>query len=114
MADFPNIQLPVSRKRIVQKAQTKAEFEAGYNLVRPKNTRALCAWVLSWEHLPISDWEILKNHFISNSGSSFLVAKEMIYESYDATVTYGIDSVESSSSSISGYYTVEIRLDETI
>ena len=112
MSNFPSIQLPSSRKRTVSKPQIRSDFEGGYTQVRAKATRAKQKWVLSWEHLPKADWETLKTHFVENSGDSFLIAKEMIFESADATVIYSVDELTASSTPVSGFYSVEIQVEE--
>lgn len=112
MSNFPSIQLPSSRKRAVSKPQLKSEFEAGYTQIRSKATRAKHKWVLSWEFLPKADWETLKAHFIDNVGNSFTIAKEMIYESEDVIVVYSIDELSAGSSSITGFYSIEVQVEE--
>ena len=112
MADFPSIQKPSSRTRSVSKPQLKSEFEGNYTQIRSKGTRAKSKWTLSWENLPISDWELLKTHFTENSGSSFTIDKDMIFESADKTVIYSIDEVTAKSSNIVGFYSVEIQIEE--
>lgn len=112
MADFPSIQKPSSRTRSVSKPQLKSEFEGNYTQIRSKGTRAKSKWTLSWENLPISDWELLKTHFTDNSGSNFTIDKDMIFESADKTVIYSIDEVTAKSSNIVGFYSVEIQIEE--
>ena len=112
MADFPSIQLPYSRKATVSKPQVKHEFESGTNQVRSRGTRAKEKWNLSWEHLPASDWELLKTHFKENSGNSFAIAKEMINEAANKTVIYSIDEISKDSSNITGFFKIEIQVEE--
>ena len=112
MSDFPDIQLPHARKRSVSKPQLRSEFENGTTQVRSKGTRPKRTWTLSWELLPIEDWNTLKQHFIDNSGGSFTVSKDMIYEDVDYTVIYSIDEIEASSTGVKGEYSVEIKLEE--
>lgn len=112
MADFPSIQFPFSRKNTISKPQLKSEFESGTTQIRAKGTRAKEKWVLTWEHLPVSDWELLKTHFKENSGSSFLIKKEMINDSANRTVVYSMDELTRSKSSIVGFYNVEVQVEE--
>ena len=112
MANFPSIQFPFSRKLTVSKPQLKADFESGYNQIRSKGTRAKQKWVLSWEHLHASDWELLKTHFVETSGNSFLVAKEMLNEAVDYTVIYSVDEISKDKSNITGYFKVEVQVEE--
>lgn len=112
MADFPSIQLPFSRKNTISKPQLKSEFESGTTQIRAKGTRAKEKWVLTWEHLPVADWELLKTHFKENSGTSFLILGEMINDPVDKTVIYSMDELIRSKSSIVGFYNVEIQIEE--
>lgn len=112
MANFPSIQLPSSRKRTVSKPQLKHEFEAGYNQIRAKGTRSKRKWTLSWDFLPKSDWELLISHFTSNSGDSFIIAKEMLYESTNYTVIYSIDEITANSTKVKEHYAVEVQVEE--
>lgn len=112
MSAFPNIQLPSSRKRGISKPQLKSEFENGKTQIRAKATRPKESWTLSWEFLPIADWNLLKQHFTSNSGASFTISKNMVYESADKTVVYSVDSLEASSTEVTGFYSVEIKVEE--
>lgn len=112
MADFPSIQLPYSRKLIVSKPQIKSDFESGATQVRARGTRTKEKWTLSWNHLPASDWELLKTHFKENSGNSFAIAKEMINETANKTVIYSIDEISKDSSNITGFFKVEIQVEE--
>ena len=112
MANFPSIQFPYSRKLTVSKPQLRSDFESGTTQIRAKGTRAKQKWVLSWEHLPASDWELLKSHFIANSGSSFVVAKEMLNEATDYTVIYSVDELNKDKSNITGFFKVEVQVEE--
>lgn len=112
MADFPTIQLPSARTRTVSKPQLKSEFESGHAQIRAKGTRPKHKWTLSWEHLPIADWTLLHDHFVENSGSSFTVAKGMIFESENKVVMYSIDEITAKSTSVTGFYSVEIQIEE--
>jgi len=112
MADFPSIQLPSSRERIISKPQLKHEFTSNKNQIRSKTTKAKMKWTLKWDHLPIADWNILIDHFADNSGSSFKILKDMIFETYDATVIYSTDELKASSSEARGHYSVEVQVEE--
>lgn len=112
MANFPTIQLPSSRKRVISKPQVKSDFESGYAQIRSRGTRAKRKWTLKWDHLNISDWKILEQHFIDNSGDLFLISKEMLFEQSDFTVMYSIDEITAESSNIIGHYSVEIQVEE--
>lgn len=111
MSDFPSIQKPSSRTRVFSKPQLKGDFEAGYTQVRAKATRAKQKWTLSWDHLPVADWDTLRSHFNDNSGNTFYIAAGMIGEVMDALVIYSIDEISANSSTIPGYYNVEIQVE---
>ncbi|NCD40739.1 MAG: hypothetical protein EOL88_01470 [Bacteroidia bacterium] len=89
----------------------KSEFEAGYTQIRPKATREKYKWTLSWEYMSIADWNLLKAHFIENSGGSFTIKKDMIFEDSDYTVIYSIDEITASSTGVIGQYSTEIQIE---
>lgn len=111
MSNFPDIEKPSSRSRTVSKPQLKSEFEAGYTQIRPKATRAKYKWTLSWEYMSLANWELLKAHFIENSGGSFIITGDMIFEDSDYTVIYSIDEIQAQSTGVKGQYSVEIQIE---
>lgn len=111
MSDFPSVQKPSSRTRVFSKPQLKGDFEAGYTQVRAKATRAKQKWTLTWDHLPVADWAMLKSHFDENSGNTFYIAAGIIGEVSESLVMYSIDEISASSSTIPGYYSVEIQVE---
>jgi hypothetical protein len=112
MANFPSVQLPSARSRTVSKPQLRSDFESGSTQIRARGTRPKHKWTLTWEFIPKSDWELIHDHFVENSGSSFTVTKEMIYETTDRTVIYTTDELTAKSTPVKGYYSIELQFEE--
>lgn len=110
--DFPAITKPSSRQRTVSRPQIKSEFEAGYAQIRARGTRVKRSWTLSWNLMSLADWDMLVAHFTTNTGDSFTISKEMLFESKDYVVMYSIDEIAGKSTSTKGRYSVEIKVEE--
>ena len=72
MADFPSIpSADFGTEEEVYKPQIRTEFEAGYVQSRPRTTREIRRFPLSWSVLSEADYQTLETFFKANQGNSF-------------------------------------------
>ena len=112
MADFPDIQFPSSRNREFAREQIRPKFEDGKAGGRPKYSKGHWRWTLEWDLLSSSDSEILRQHFDSNAGGSFLCAAAMLDAARDFTVSYAMDTFSMPSTKTPNYFKVKVILEE--
>ena len=72
MTNWPSIIVPSFPLEVeVYKPQVRTEFEGGYVQSRPRTTRAVRRWTLTWSSLPEADYQALAAFFVANQGGSF-------------------------------------------
>ena len=92
--DFPTVQLPSGRKRKFYKGQYKNKFENGQVISRRQYSRGIWLWTLTWENIPLSDFELIQIHFDLNVGDTFKVYKQLLFTPEDKIVRYSESELE--------------------
>ena len=72
MADWPNIPAAdFGTEEEVYKPQVRSEFEGGYVQSRPRTSREIRRFPLSWETMSSADYATLETFFKTYQGNSF-------------------------------------------
>ncbi len=110
MADWPSIASPgYGIKEAVYKPQIRQEFEANYVQSRPRSTRSVKRWTLSWGLLSESDYGLLLAFFEANQGNTFTWTHPVTSVSY--TCRFSTDTLESEIA-FTGWRKVTVHIEE--
>jgi hypothetical protein len=72
MNTFPTIRQPnLKTSPIFYKPQVRTESDATYIHSRPRSTRGIHKWSLSWTYLSEADYQLLEDFFSANMGAAF-------------------------------------------
>jgi hypothetical protein len=94
MANWPSISNPgYPLKEEIYKPQIRQEFEANYVQSRPRSTRALMRFQMTWENMTEADWQTLSAFFRTTQGNFFTWVHPVSGVSY--TCRFTSDTLES-------------------
>jgi hypothetical protein len=94
VANWPSIANPdFGFRETVYKPQIRQESEANYVQSRPRSTRAVKRWELTWSLLSEADYQTLLAFFTAYQGSSFVWIHPVSAVSY--TCRFSADTLES-------------------
>lgn len=112
MASWPSIKSPTfGTKEEIFKPQIRTSFEGGYVQSRPKGTRSVYRWTLTWRAMPDADWETLLAFFDSEQGNQIDDFPRPKYPAQTFSVRFAADGLTSSIEE-GGFRAVEVVVEQ--
>ena len=110
MADFPNIRLPSEIEETTEDPAIRTDFESGIVQSRARYTKQRRTWTLSWIALTNSEYQILRNFYLSVSGGSLVFSWKHPYE--DTTFLVRFNGELKAKNSQRDYWDLSLTIEE--